>query len=95
MINSSDLKERIREIMALSSTQVEERAYRALVQEELRQTEIQMLKILNKHGIRDSQMLEQFFREGTLPESEGWEDYFELDGLEFKLRKLHLLLKEI
>jgi len=40
-------------------------------------------------------MLERYFQEGKIPESEGWEDYFELDGLEFKLKKLRALLEEI
>ena len=33
------------------------------------QTEIAMVKILNKHGIQDSEALEQWFEEGRIPEA--------------------------
>jgi hypothetical protein len=67
MVENSIVKDQLRELMAISLPQLEKKAYRSFIQEELRQTEVELIKLLQKHGIEDSKQLEKAFQEEQLP----------------------------
>lgn len=85
------LKKKFNEVFKAPLQEIEHRAYNSLVKGELGQVEIEIFKILNKHGIKNAVELDTWFKEGRIAEADGWEDFFTLDGLEHKRK----LLKEI
>lgn len=52
-----------------------------LIDNKIAQIRADIYKILNKHGINDIFEFDEYFKNGRISESEGWEDFFELDGL--------------
>jgi hypothetical protein len=89
------LRKKLSTIMNVPVSGLEQRAYKNLVEAELKNVEIDMFKILNKHGMKDSIELDSWFQEGRIEEAAAWEDYFELDGLEYKRRMLGEILDEL
>ena len=85
------LRKKFNEVFNAHLPEIEHRAYNGLVKAELGQVEVEIFKILNKHGIKNAVELDMWFKEGRIPEADGWEDFFALDGLEHKRK----LLKEI
>jgi hypothetical protein len=85
------LRKKFNEVFNASLPEIEHRAYNNLVKAELGQVESEIFKILNKHGIKNAVELDTWFKEGRISEADGWEDFFVLDGLEYKRK----LLKEI
>ncbi|HMF30167.1 MAG TPA: hypothetical protein VKK79_02035 [Candidatus Lokiarchaeia archaeon] len=91
---SPSLRERLSEIFQISSPQVENHAYFALIREELRQTEADLFKLLNKYGVQSVAEMNTGFQEGRIDEELAWEDYFQIDALEYKRDKLLAILDE-
>jgi hypothetical protein len=56
---------------------------------------IKVFKILNTHGVKNLEHFDAWFQEGKLEEAEGWEDFFELDGLIYKQKLLKEILEEL
>lgn len=54
-----------------------------------------MFKILNKHGIKDIFEFDEYFKTGKIAESDGWEDFFELDGLMTEKKELAEIKEKI
>jgi len=75
------IQEKLKRIFALSPSEIKSKAYRTLIEQKLSQTKSEVFKILNKHGIKDLFEFDEWFQKGLIAESEGWEDFFELDGL--------------
>ena len=67
----------------------------SFLREELKNVEISLFKILQKHGVKNAAELDLFFQKGKKDEAEGWEDFFELDGLEYKRNQIQEILKEL
>ncbi len=89
------LKKKFNEVFNAPITEIEHRAYNSLVKAELGQVEIEIFKILNKHGIKDAVELDKWFKEGRISEANGWEDFFTLDGLEHKRKLIKEILTEL
>ncbi|HME56548.1 MAG TPA: hypothetical protein VKM55_30390 [Candidatus Lokiarchaeia archaeon] len=89
------LKKKFSEAFNAPMPELEHRAYFNLVEDEMRQVEADIFKILNKHGIKDAMELDAWFQEGRIAETEGWEDFFTLDGLEHKRKMLQEILQEL
>jgi len=89
------LKKKFSEAFNASMPELEHRAYKQLVKDELREVEADIFKILNKHGIKDAVELDAWFQEGRIAEAEGWEDFFSLDGLEHKRNVLQDILHDL
>lgn len=51
------------------------------LEDRLSEIEALIFKILNKHGIKDIFEVDEYFKTDKIAESDGWEDFFELDGL--------------
>jgi hypothetical protein len=78
---NSDIQEQLAKIFDISATELNRKAYIVLIDNKLSQIEAMIYKILNRHGIKDLQQFDEFFQKGKIAESDGWEDFFELDGL--------------
>ncbi len=89
------LKKKFNEVFNAPLPEIEHRAYCNLVRAELGQVEVDIFKILNKHGIKDAVALDSWFREGRISEADGWEDFFTLDGLEHKRKLIKEILAEL
>ncbi len=84
--------EKLQSLLQLPPGQLQKRAYRQLVEEEIRQTEVELFHLLNKHGVKSALELDQWFQEGKIEEAKAWEDFFEIDALEFKRKQLRDIL---
>ncbi len=51
--------ERLQSLLQLPPKQLQKRAYRQLVEEELRQTEVDLFHLLNEHGVKSALELDQ------------------------------------
>jgi hypothetical protein len=89
------LRKKFNEVFNAPLPEIEHRAYNSLVRGELGQVEIEIFKILNKHGIKSAIELDTWFKEGRISEADGWEDFFALDGLEHKRKLLKEILTEL
>jgi len=70
------LKKKFNDVFNIPMVELEHRAYKQLVKDELRQVEVDIFKILNKHGVKDAIEFDAWFQEGRISEAEGWEDFF-------------------
>ncbi len=75
------VQQKLREIFNGSASEIQRKAYLMMIKHKIAEIDAQMYKILNKHGIRDIFEFDEYFKAGKIAESEGWEDFFELDGL--------------
>lgn len=80
----SAVVERLQNLLQIPPGQLQKRAYRHLVEEELRQTEASLYRLLNKHGVTSALELDKWLQEGKVEEARTWEDFFEIDALEYK-----------
>ncbi len=87
--------ERLQSLLQLPPSQLQKRAYRQLVEEELRQTEVELFHLLNKHGVKTALELDQWFQEGKIEEANAWEEFFEIDALEYKRNQLRDIFVEL
>ena len=89
------LKKKFNDVFNIPMIELEHRAYKQLVKDELRQVEVDIFKILNKHGVKDAIELDAWFQEGRISEAEGWEDFFTLGNLEHKRKLLQEIMQEL
>jgi hypothetical protein len=89
------LKRKLNEVFNAPLPEIEHRAYDNLARAELVQVEVEIFKILNKHGIKSAVELDSWFKEGRITEADGWEDFFTLDGLEHKRKLLKEIIDEL
>ncbi len=66
-----------------------------MIDDKIAENDAHMFKILNKHGIKDIFELDEYFKTGKIAESDGWEDFFELDGLMTEKKELVDVKKKI
>ncbi len=92
---NSDIQEQLAKIFDISATELNRKAYIVLIDKKLSQLDAMIYKILNRHGIEDLQQFDDFFQEGKIAESDGWEDFFELDGLISEKDTLENIKKKI
>jgi len=89
------LRKKFSDVFNLPIPELEYRAYKQLVKDELRQVEVEIFKILNKHGVKDAIELDAWFQEDRISEADGWEDFFTLGNLEHKRKLLHEIMEEL
>jgi hypothetical protein len=75
------IQAKLEKIFALSPSELKSKAYRTLIKQKLIEIRSEIFTIVKRHGIKDIFDFDKRFQEGLIPESEGWEDFFELDGL--------------
>ncbi|MBI4670201.1 MAG: hypothetical protein HY741_00845 [Chloroflexi bacterium] len=55
---------------------------------QLRRVEADMESLRQKYAVQSAKEMDARYSEGTLPEEGTWEDYFRLDHVEYRRRKL-------
>lgn len=88
-----EIKENMAKILEMPPKEIEIKAYYHFLKQELQQVELEIYKIYQHHGIHSIEDLDQSFKDGKIKEADGWEDYFKLDGLLQKQKKISELLK--
>lgn len=83
-----EFRKKLKEIFNLTNSELEQKAFLSLISDELKNVEVEIYKILNKHGVSNALELDKFFQDGKIDEASGWEDFFELDALEYKRQML-------
>lgn len=68
---------------------------RAYLQLLLRRTEAEMFKLKTKYGVKTAAEMDDLYRQGVLEEEGSWEDFFKLDHLEYRHKKILQALDEL
>jgi len=82
------VQQKLSKIFEVSASEIQRKAYLLMIDDKISEIETVMFKILNKHGIKDIFEFDEYFKAGKIAESEGWEDFFQLDGLMTEKREL-------
>ena len=82
-------------VLGISVKEVERRALRALLREELRRIRAEKASILARYGIRDFNELWRMIEEGAIDGTAAHDDIVRLDYLEHGEKELEGLLKEL
>ncbi|HMF30054.1 MAG TPA: hypothetical protein VKK79_01470 [Candidatus Lokiarchaeia archaeon] len=90
-----EAREKLRDLLQTSPSQLDYRAYVAFIQEEMRETEVDLNKLLIKYGVNDVFAMDQLIQEGKVDEESAWEDFFAIDALTYKRAQLNAVLEDL
>lgn len=85
---NAHIQQKLIKIFDSSASEIQRKAYLMMIDDKIAEIDVQMFKILNKHGIKDIFEFDEYFKAGKIAESEGWEDFFDLDGLMTEKKEL-------
>ena len=87
--------ESIARVLGITVEDVERRALRALIHEELRRVRAEKVLILARYGVREFSELWRKVEEGTVVDTIAHDDIVRLDYLEHRERELEKILREL
>ncbi len=87
--------ESIARVLGIAVKDVEKRALRALIHEELRHVRAEKILILARYGVREFSELWRKVEEGTIDDTIAHDDIVRLDYLEHRERELKKILREL
>ena len=87
--------ESIARVLGINIKDVERRALRALIYEELRSIRAEKILILTRYGVREFSELWRKVEEGTIDDTMAHDDIVRLDYLEHWEKELERILKEL
>jgi len=87
--------ESIARVLGITVKDVERRAFRALIHEELRRVRAEKILILARYGVREFSELWRKVEEGTIDDTIAHDDIVRLDYLEHRERELKKILREL
>ena len=79
----------------LDPVKLERESLEFFLQKELRNTEVDIYKIGNKHGVRSVLELDEKLKRGEIREEEMLNDFMELEFLETKKEKILKVLEKV
>ncbi len=79
----------------LDPVKLERESLEFFLQKELRNTEVDIYKIGNKHGVRSVLELDERLKRGEIREEEMLNDFMELEFLETKKEKILKVLEKV
>ncbi|RSN68624.1 hypothetical protein D9Q81_05775 [Candidatus Korarchaeum cryptofilum] len=86
---------KISEYLGLSTEEVERRALRHLILDELRRVKAEKVLILSKYGVRSFEDLMRLVEEDKVSDVDAHDDMIRLDYLEDREKELENLLEEL
>jgi len=92
---SSSIVAKISEYLGLSTEEVERRALRHLILDELRRVKAEKVLILSKYGVRSFEDLMRLVEEDKVSDVNAHDDMIRLDYLEDREKELENLLEEL
>ena len=87
--------ESIARVLGITVKDVERKALRALIREELRRVRAEKILILARYGVREFSELWQGVEEGTIDDTVAHDDIVRLDYLGHRERELEKILREL
>ena len=86
---------KISEILGLNETELINKSLHEFLEYEIASCDAEIIKLKTKYNVKSAKDMEAQYRRGELDEENSWEDFFKLDHLETKRRKLSDPLKEL
>ncbi|RIK30113.1 MAG: hypothetical protein DCC52_06585 [Chloroflexi bacterium] len=83
-----NLIDQIAERLELDSDQLLRSSLESFLRAQLRRVDAEIESLRVKYAVQSAKEIDARYSEGTLPEEGTWEDYFRLDHLEYRHRKL-------
>lgn len=87
--------EEIAKTLDIDPVELEKKSLKFFLEKELRNTEIEIYKIANKHGVRSVLDLDEKLKRGDIKEEDMLEDFMELEFLETRRDKILEALKKL
>ena len=87
--------EEVAKTLNLDPVKLERESLEFFLQKELRNTEVEIYKIGNKHGVRSVLELDEKLKRGEIREEEMLNDFMELEFLETKKEKILKVLEKV
>ncbi len=87
--------EEVAKTLNLDPVKLERESLEFFLQKELRNVEVEIYKIGNKHGVRSILELDEKLKRGEIREEEMLDDFMELEFLEAKKEKILKVLKKV
>jgi len=87
--------EEIAKTLDIDPAELEKKSLKFFLEKELRNTEIEIYKIANKHGVRSVLDLDEKLKRGDIKEEDMLEDFMELEFLETRRDKILEALKKL
>jgi len=87
--------EEVAKTLNLDPVKLERESLEFFLQKELRNTEVDIYKIGNKHGVRSVLELDEKLKRGEIREEEMLDDFMELEFLETRKEKILKVLEKV
>ena len=87
--------EEVAKTLNLDPVKLERESLEFFLQKELRNTEVDIYKLGNKHGVRSVLELDEKLKRGEIREEEMLNDFMELEFLETKKEKILKVLEKV
>ena len=87
--------EEIAKTLDLDPVELERESLKSFLGKELRNTEVEIYKIGNKHGVKSVLELDERLKRGEIKEEDMLEDFMELEFLETKREKILKALEKV
>ena len=85
----------IAKTLDLDPVELERESLKSFLGKELRNTEVEIYKIGNKHGVKSVLELDERLKRGEIKEEDMLEDFMELEFLETKREKILKALEKV
>ena len=87
--------EEIAKTLDIDLVELEKESLRCFLQKEIRNLEVEIYRIGNKHGVKSVLELDEKLKKGEIKEEEMLDDFMELEFLETKREKLLKALEKV
>lgn len=87
--------EEIAKTLDIDPVELEKESLRCFLQKEIRNLEVEIYRIGNKHGVKSVLELDEKLKKGKIKEEEMLDDFMELEFLETKREKLLKALEKV
>lgn len=87
--------EEIAKTLDLDPVELERESLKSFLGKELRNTEVEIYKIGNKHGVKSVLELDERMKRGEIKEEDMLEDFMELEFLETRREKILKALEKV
>lgn len=90
-----NLVDRVAERLEIDAEELLRASLETYLNAQLRRIEAEITALQIQYKVTSAKEIDQLYSEGTLPEEGTWEDYFRLDHLEYRRRKIQEALTSL
>jgi len=87
--------EKVAKTLDLNPAELEKESLKFFLEKELKNVEVEIYKLANKHGVKSVLELDKKLKRGEVKEEQILDDFMELEFFEIKKKKLLEALEEI